>query len=77
MIWHKVEPRCAAWAYLRLGRPTSSDFDKIITAGGKPSKQADDYARRLAIRSVIDRHCPSRQNAHLTHGQVALVIRAV
>jgi transposase len=35
-----------------------------------------DYARRLAIRSVIDRHCPSRQNAHLTHGQVALVIIA-
>jgi hypothetical protein len=35
-----------------------------------------DYARRLAIRSVIDRHCPSRPNAHLTQSQVALVIIA-
>jgi len=34
------------------------------------------YARRLQIREIIDRHCPSRSNAHLTHGQVALAIIA-
>jgi len=35
-----------------------------------------DFARRLSIRSVIERHCPSRANAHLTHAQVALAIIA-
>jgi uncharacterized protein DUF4277/DDE family transposase len=35
-----------------------------------------DFARRLQIRSVIERHSPSRGNAHLTHGQVALTIIA-
>lgn len=34
------------------------------------------YANRLSIRSVVERHAPSRSNAHLTHGQVALAIIA-
>jgi transposase len=35
-----------------------------------------DFARRLQIQQTIDRTCPSRGNAHLTHGQVALAILA-
>ena len=35
-----------------------------------------DYARRLRIEGIINRQCPSRSNAHLTHGQVALVVIA-
>lgn len=35
-----------------------------------------DFARRLSIQSVVERHCPSRQNAHLTHAQVALALIA-
>lgn len=35
-----------------------------------------DYARRLSIGAIVDRHCPSRGNAHLTHSQVALAILA-
>jgi transposase len=35
-----------------------------------------DFARRLQIPQTIDRTCPSRGNAHLTHGQVALAILA-
>jgi transposase len=35
-----------------------------------------DFARRLQIQPIIDRLCPSRGNAHLTHGQVALVLMA-
>jgi hypothetical protein len=34
------------------------------------------FAARLGIREAVDRHCPSRGNAHLTHGQVALVVAA-
>jgi hypothetical protein len=35
------------WLHLRLGIPTASDFDKIITAGGKPSSQAEAFRRHL------------------------------
>jgi transposase len=34
------------------------------------------FARRLQIQQTIDQICPSRGNAHLTHGQVALAIIA-
>ena len=34
------------------------------------------YARRLQIQRTIDRLCPSRSNALLTHGQVALAVIA-
>lgn len=34
------------------------------------------FARRLGIPETVDRHCPSRANAHLSHGQVALTIIA-
>jgi transposase len=34
------------------------------------------FARRLEIQAIIDQTCPSRSNAHLTHGQVALAIIA-
>jgi hypothetical protein len=35
-----------------------------------------DFARRLGLQAIIDQICPSRENAHLTHGQVALAIIA-
>lgn len=35
-----------------------------------------DFARRLEIQKTIDKECPSRRNAHLTHAQVALTILA-
>src|SRR6266536_2167764 len=34
------------------------------------------FTRRLQIQPTIDRLCPSRSNAVLTHGQVALAIIA-
>lgn len=45
---HDVEQRSAAWYALRAGKPTSSEFSKIITSNGKPSKSASDYALMLA-----------------------------
>src|SRR5213082_1362941 len=35
-----------------------------------------DYARRLQVERIINQQCPSRGNARLTHGQVALTIIA-
>jgi hypothetical protein len=34
------------------------------------------FARRLQIQRTVDRLCPSRRNAHLSHGQVALAVIA-
>jgi transposase len=34
------------------------------------------FARRLGVQAIIDQTCPSRGNAQLTHGQVALAIIA-
>lgn len=53
MIYHKVEPRCSAWFYLRLGKPTASEFSRIVTSGGKPSTQAEDYAHRLIAERML------------------------
>jgi hypothetical protein len=35
-----------------------------------------DFARKLEIQAIIDQICPSRGNAHLSHGQVAVAIIA-
>ena len=47
MIIHDVEQGSPEWLKLRLGIPTASEFHKIITPGGKASKQADAYANKL------------------------------
>lgn len=48
MIIHEVEQGTAEWFALRAGKPTASDFSKLMTSDGKPSKQADGYAITLA-----------------------------
>jgi len=44
---HNVEQGTEDWLKLRLGVPTSSCFDKIITPTGKPSTQLSAYANKL------------------------------
>jgi len=41
------EQRSPEWFAARLGIPTASMFDRIITPSGKPSSQADGYANLL------------------------------
>lgn len=47
MIVHHCEQGGTEWHALRWGIPTASNFDRILTASGKPSKQADEYRRYL------------------------------
>lgn len=47
MIILECEQRSPEWFRSRLGLPTASSFDKILTPGGKPSTQADAYAHIL------------------------------
>lgn len=49
MIVHPaIEQRSPEWWALRLGKPTASEFSKIITSKGEPSKSASTYAVTLA-----------------------------
>jgi hypothetical protein len=47
MIIHNCQQGSERWRRLRLGIPTASCFSKIVTPGGKLSKQADAYLHRL------------------------------
>lgn len=44
---HDVEQGSPEWLACRLGIPTASEFDRIITPTGKPSTQDEAYANRL------------------------------
>lgn len=49
MIFHDVAQRSEEWYAIRLGKPTASEFSKIVTSKGEPSKQADTYSITLAV----------------------------
>ena len=48
MIIHNVEQGSDAWHTLRAGKPTASEFSKLITSKGKPSESLKPYAMTLA-----------------------------
>ncbi len=45
---YNFEQRSPEWYAIRCGMPTSSNFDKIITSQGKPSKQNIKYLYKVA-----------------------------
>ncbi len=47
-IHRDLEQGSPEWDAVRVGMPTTSDFPKIITSTGAPSKQAETYALTLA-----------------------------
>jgi YqaJ-like viral recombinase domain len=51
----KVEQGSPEWVAARLGLPTASNFDKILTPGGKLSEQARKYAFYLAAELLLNR----------------------
>lgn len=53
MIIHDVQQGTPAWDQLRIGIPTASEFDKIITPGGEPSKQWDAYANKILAEEMV------------------------
>lgn len=48
MIIHDVEQGTDEWYALRAGIPSASEFGKLITSKGEPSKSMPDYAIDLA-----------------------------
>lgn len=47
-----IEQRSELWFEARLGIPTASSFDKIVTTGGAPSKQRQKYLYQLAAEKA-------------------------
>lgn len=44
-----------AWLRLRMGKPTASEFHRIVTPTGKPSSQASDYVNDLLGELILGR----------------------
>lgn len=56
------------WFAARLGIPTASNFDKIVTSTGAPSKQAQKYMYQLAAERVSRRSEEAYTNAAMQRG---------
>ena len=52
-VIHDCEQRSEAWHKLRLGRPTASAFDKIVTSKGKLSTQCEAYLNQLLAETIL------------------------
>ena len=57
------------WFAARCGIPSASNFDKIVTSAGAPSKQAEKYMYQLAAERVTGRTEESYSNAAMERGK--------
>jgi hypothetical protein len=53
MRFYKIEQGSTGWYEARMGRPTASNFHKIVTPKGEPSKQAVKYLYRLLAERLL------------------------
>lgn len=52
--YHYVDPYTETWWRLRRGKPTASQFDRIITPAGQPSNQARKYLYELIAERLLN-----------------------
>lgn len=55
MIIHDIEQGTDEWLRLRAGMPTASNFKKLITSKGEPSKTLPTYANLLAAELFAEK----------------------
>lgn len=67
---HNVDQGSEAWDRLRLGIPTSSKMDKIITPLGKPSKQWEKFAYFLIAERFLDRKINTFTSVAMENGKI-------
>ncbi len=67
-IWPDMEQRSEAWFRARAGRPTASQFDRLLTPTGKDSSQWDDFALELAAQCIRPDEVVWEGNAHTDRG---------
>jgi hypothetical protein len=62
------EQRSDEWFAARLGVPSASSFEQIVTMKGEPSKQREKYLYKLAGEKVAGKAEESYQNAAMLRG---------
>lgn len=68
MIIVDCEQGTESWFQARLGIPTASNFNKIVTSKGEPSKQAQKYIYQLAGEAIIGKQEDSFQSLDMIRG---------
>ena len=68
MIVVNCEQGSPEWFAAKCGIPSASNFDKIVTTKGDPSKQAQKYMYQLAAERVTGRSEESYSNATMQRG---------
>ena len=68
MIVENIEQGSEEWFKARAGIPTASNFDKIVTSQGLPSKQALKYMYKLAGERIIGKKEATHQTEAMTRG---------
>jgi len=56
------------WFAARLGKPSASNFGKLITVTGKPSTSAVGYINQLIAERLTGKSEPFYQNDHMARG---------
>lgn len=67
-IWPNLEQRSEAWFRARAGRPTASNFDRLLTPTGKDSSQWEDYAIELCASCLRPDEISWEGNHHTDRG---------
>lgn len=65
---YEIQQNTSEWEKARLGIPTSSNFDKLITTDGKPSKQRTKYMYQLAAERITSVKEDTYNNKHMLRG---------
>ena len=68
MIRLDVEQGSREWLEARAGTPSASNFDKIVTTKGEPSKQAKNYLYELAGERIAGPKPETYQSAAMVRG---------
>lgn len=70
-LWPDMEQRSEAWFRARAGRPTASQFHRIITPAGKDSAGWADYATELIAEALQPEHISADfyGNRHTERGE--------
>ena len=67
ILWD-IQQGTPQWDELRIGNPGASSMNRIITAGGKPSTQADAYLNELFNEIILNEKTPTYSNRRMEEG---------
>jgi len=68
IIIDDIEQGSERWFLEKLGKPSSSNFDKIVTSKGERSKQRKEYMYRLAGERVSGTPTETYSNSNMERG---------